>query len=68
LESRNQAEPSEAREESVWDNLRTRARALEAKLSGLKVRAAELEAGLDKLRQDQGHHEVHARRESVDGH
>jgi hypothetical protein len=67
LESRNQAEPSEAREESVWDNLRTRARALEAKLSGLKVRAAELEAGLDKLRQDQGHHEVHARRESAAG-
>jgi hypothetical protein len=68
LESRNQAEPSEAREESVWDNLRTRARSLEAKLSELKIRAAELEAGLNKLRQDYGRPEARARRASVDGH
>jgi hypothetical protein len=65
LESRNQVEPSEALEESVWDNLRARAGALETKLSDFKVRAAELEAGLGKLRQDHGRREVRARRESA---
>ena len=66
-DSPDQAEPSAAPKESGWDSLRMRASALEAKLSGLKASAAELEAGLDKLRQDDGHHEVHARRESAAG-
>ena len=66
-DSPDQAEPSAAPEEWGWDSLRMRASALEAKLPGLKARAAELEAGLDKLRQDRGHHEVHARRESAAG-
>jgi hypothetical protein len=46
------------------DNLRARAGALETKLSDFKVRVAELEAGLGKLRRDPGYREVAESRES----
>ena len=65
LDGPDQMESPLTPEESGWDSLRTRAGALETKLSDLKVRAAELEAGLSKLRQDHGRREVRARGESA---
>jgi phage shock protein A len=67
-DSPDQAEPSAVPEECGWESLRMRASALEAKLSGLKVRAAELEDVLIKLRQDYRRPAARARRASADGH
>jgi hypothetical protein len=61
----NRMELPRTPEESGWNSLQMRVDAIEGKLSDIKVRSAELEASLHKLRQDGRRHEVRARQESA---